>query len=90
MNSGLTDQIIAAQALNIVKSSMKNIAIALTETATPEVRKSLVKHFQDTVSGHEKITNLMIEKGWYQAYDMTSQIKMDLQNATTTMQQTLQ
>ncbi|MCY0876988.1 MAG: spore coat protein [Firmicutes bacterium] len=82
----ITDQIVASEALNILKSSLKNTAIALTETATNEVRQTLVRHFNESVHGHEILTDLMIQRKWYQAYDIGSQVQVDIQNAQSTLQ----
>ena len=81
----LTDQIIASDLLFTAKSGIKNYALALTETASPDVRTILRKHLDDAIETHEKITNYMINKGWYHAFNIDEQIRLDLNNAETAL-----
>ena len=81
----LTDQIIAADFLNVAKMGIKNYAAALAETSSPEIRNTLKVQLNDAINTHEKITNYMLDKGWYQVHDVNEQIKMDLQNAKKAM-----
>jgi similar to spore coat protein len=81
----LTDQIIAADLLNSAKTGVKNIAVALTEASTPEVRGALKKQLNDAITAHENVFNYMSSKGWYNAKDMNEQLRMDIQNASAAM-----
>jgi similar to spore coat protein len=81
----LTDQIIAADLLNSAKTGVKNIAVALTEASTPEVRGALKKQLNDAITAHENVFNYMSTKGWYNAADVNEQLRMDIQNAKTAM-----
>jgi similar to spore coat protein len=85
IKSNLTDQIIAIDMLNASKSGIKSCAAALSETATPQVRTVLRKQLDQAITGHETLTNFMMSKGWYDAFNPTNQIKMDLQNAQTAL-----
>lgn len=82
----LTEQVIASEMLNIMKTSIKSQALALTEVATTDVRAMILRHFADTVKGHELITDFMIQCGWYKAYEIGAQIQADIQNANTALQ----
>jgi similar to spore coat protein len=81
----MTDQVIAGDFLISAKSGIKNYALALSETASPNVRNILRKQLDTAIVTHEQITNYMISKGWYQAYNIKEQIKLDMQNAQTAL-----
>ncbi|GIP19448.1 spore coat protein [Paenibacillus montaniterrae] len=81
----LSDQVIATDFLIAAKSGVRNYALALTETASPQVREALKNQLNQAIATHEKITNLMISRGWYNAYDMNQQLQMDIQNTDTAL-----
>lgn len=82
----MTDQVIAQDMLLAAKAGIKNYALALTETTSPEVRNVLRKHMEDAITAHENISTYMVNKGWYKAYDFMGQIEMNIQNAQTALQ----
>lgn len=81
----MTDQIIASDLLLSTKSGVRNYAVALTEASSPQVRQTLRRHLEDAIVAHEQVSAYMAAKGWYQAYDMSAQVELDLQNAQTAM-----
>jgi similar to spore coat protein len=81
----MTDQVIAADFLFAAKSGMKLCAIALGESATPEVRQFVRNQFEESATMHEKITNYMMQKGWYHPYDAVEQLQLDKRNAQTAL-----
>jgi similar to spore coat protein len=81
----LTDQVIASDFLIGAKSAVKNYAVALTETATPEVRTILRKQLEQALQTHEQITNYMMNKGWYHPYNVSEQLQLDMKNAQTAL-----
>lgn len=81
----MTDPVIAADLLISAKANVRSYAYALAEAASPEVRNVLRRHLQDAINLHEQVTNYMIEKNWYKAYDVPAQIQADLQNAQTAL-----
>jgi len=83
--AGMTDQVIATDLLIAAKSGVRNYAIALTETASLDVRTVLRRHLEDAIRTHEQITEYMMEKGWYHVYDVPEQIRLDIQNAETAL-----
>jgi similar to spore coat protein len=83
--AAMTDQVIAADLLISAKSGVRNYAIALTETASAEVRTVLRRHLEDAIRTHEQVSNYMADQGWYHAYDATKQIQLDIQNAQTAL-----
>ncbi|MDF2685823.1 MAG: coat protein [Clostridia bacterium] len=82
----MTEQIIATDFLLDVKNGIKNYAAALSETATPEVRNVLKKHLDAAIFTHEKIIAYMMDKGYYHAYNLQEQIKIDLEASNTVME----
>lgn len=80
---GLTDQVIATDFLISAKAAVRNYAVALTETATPELKATLKQQLNDAIATHEKITNYMMEKGFYHPHDLGEQLQLDLNTADT-------
>ncbi|MFP7733277.1 spore coat protein [Priestia aryabhattai] len=72
---------IAADLLLSAKNGVRTYAVALTETATPEVRKVLKKQVDEAIELHEKIAQYMIDNEMYHAYDVEEQVNHDLNKA---------
>jgi similar to spore coat protein len=49
----MTDQVIAQDLLNSIKTGIKSLATALTEAATPDVRQVLRNQLNDALNMHE-------------------------------------
>jgi len=81
----MTEQVIATDFLLASKAAIKNYAAALAETASPEVRDALRRQFDVAVGTHERITNYMMNKGYYHAYNPEEQIRVDMKAADTVM-----
>lgn len=81
----MTEQVIASDFLIAAKSGVRNYAMALTETASPQVRDVLRRHLNDAINTHERITNYMMSKGYYQAYNPQQQIVADMEAAESVM-----
>ena len=81
----LSDQVIATDFLVSAKSAVRNYSIALTETTSPEVRTTLRKHLNDAITTHETILNFMMIKGYYHAYDLKEQFKVDMKTTDTAL-----
>ena len=77
----LTDQVVASDLLFSSKSAITNISLAISETSSPEIRNVLRKQLDDAIDSHQKISSLMMNKGWYHAQNIDEQIKLDLKNA---------
>ncbi len=80
-NGFLTNEMIATDLLIGSKSAIKNYAWALSETASPQVRQILQQQLNDAIDAHSKLTNYMLSKGYYYAYNMESQLNKDIQAA---------
>lgn len=77
----LSDQTISGDLLMASKTGVRNLAYAITETASPQLRQILKKHLADAIDSHEKVTNYMMNQNWYPAYNVDQLIQMDLQTA---------
>jgi similar to spore coat protein len=75
---GMTDQVIATDFLISAKAGIRNYAVAITETGTPELKTALREQLNTAIATHEKITNYMIARGFYHPHDLTEQLQVDL------------
>ncbi|MGD6804440.1 spore coat protein [Rossellomorea vietnamensis] len=81
----LTDQVVATDLLIAAKSGVRNYAMAITETGSPEIKEVMTKHLEEALDLHEKISSYMVERGWYHAYDTNEQLDLNLQNIDTAL-----
>jgi similar to spore coat protein len=75
---GMTDQVIATDFLISAKAGIRNYAVAITETGTPELKAALREQLNTAIATHEKITNYMIARGFYHPHDLSEQLQVDL------------
>lgn len=71
----------ATDLLIFAKTAVRNYAIAITETATPQLRNTLNKQLQAAVRTHGKIFDFMYKKGYYPAYDFKKLLQNDIRTA---------
>ncbi|NNU84882.1 spore coat protein [Geobacillus sp. BMUD] len=71
----------AGDLLGFSKTAVRNYAAAITETATPVLRKTFVRHLLKAIETHEKAFNYMYERGHYSAYDLAQLLHNDVRNA---------
>lgn len=81
----LTDQVVAMDLLISAKSGVRNYAMAVTESGTPEIKEVLIRHLEEALDLHERISNYMMEKGWYHAWNTSEQIDLNLTNIDTAL-----
>lgn len=81
----LADMTFAVDFLIRAKEGVRNIATALTETASPDLRILLRKQLNQAIQMHQEITDLMIEKKWFHPHDMSEQYKLDQLSAKNTI-----
>jgi spore coat protein F len=72
----------AGDLLGLAKSSVRNYAAAITETATPQVREVLTSHLLKAIKCHADVFNYMYKNGMYPAYDLRRLLENDMKNAT--------
>lgn len=53
----INDETIATDLLLSAKSGVRSLAVAITETATPEVKKVLKKELETAIDLHDKLPN---------------------------------
>lgn len=82
---GLNDQMIASDLLIGAKSAVRNYAMALTESVSPDVRGVLKKQLDTAITAHENISMYMINKGYYHAYNVNEQVQQDVAMANRTV-----
>ncbi|OCA91723.1 spore coat protein [Pseudobacillus wudalianchiensis] len=68
----------AGDLLVFLKTAVRNLAIAITETATPALRDVLVKQLNSAIQAHTTIFNYMYKKGYYPAYDLNRLLQNDV------------
>jgi similar to spore coat protein len=81
----LTDQVVATDFLIAAKSGVRNYAMAITETGSPEIKEVLTKHLEEALDLHEQISSFIVERGWYHALDTNEQLDLNLQNIDTAL-----
>lgn len=74
----------ALEFLLTVKSGVRMTAMALTECATPEVRTVVRRHLAQAIDMHEKLSQLMMDKGWLMPYNPGEQFQLDVKSAQMT------
>lgn len=68
----------AGDLLAMSKTLVRNYGIAVTESATPQLRRTFMNHMTKAVRGHERIFNYMYGKGLYPAYDLGKMLQNDV------------
>ncbi|PSM01028.1 spore coat protein [Bacillus subtilis] len=81
----LADTTFAMDFLIRAKEGVRNTAVALTETASPDVRALLRKQLMQGIAMHQEITELMISKKWFYPYELSEQYKLDQLSAKNTI-----
>ncbi|AFZ89575.1 spore coat protein [Bacillus velezensis] len=81
----LADMTFAMDFLIRAKEGIRNTAVALTETASPDVRALLRKQLMQGIAMHQEITDLMVSKKWFHPHDLSEQYKLDQLSAKNTL-----
>lgn len=71
----------AGDLLGMAKTLVRNYAIAITETATPELRQVFAKHLSHAINLHAKTFNFMYARSFYPAYNFERLLENDVQLA---------
>jgi spore coat protein F len=71
----------AGDLLAFTKTGVRNYAVAITETATPQLRDVLTKQLNLMIKAHERIFLFMYKNGHYPSYDMKKLIEHDVMMA---------
>ena len=78
-----SDSAIALDFLIAAKSSVRNCAVALTETEDLVLREALRRQMEAAIDMRREIADLMMSKGWLHPFDLNKQFKMDMLSAQT-------
>lgn len=68
----------AGDLLSFSKAAVRNYAVAITETATPQLRNVLAKQLQLAVNCHARIYNYMYQRGYYPSYNLDKLLNNDV------------
>ncbi|GIO85134.1 spore coat protein [Paenibacillus faecis] len=72
----------AANLLGFFKTAVRTYAIAITETATPSLRETFLRHLNTGVALHAKVFNFMYSNGYYPSYNLEHLLANDIQMAS--------
>ncbi|RUT33673.1 spore coat protein [Paenibacillus zeisoli] len=81
----MADMTFAMDFLLRAKEGVRNLSIALTETASPDVRAQLRNHLMQGIELHQEISELMIRKKWFHPYELNEQYQLDQLSAKNTV-----
>ncbi|MCY8235446.1 spore coat protein [Priestia endophytica] len=68
----------AGDLLAFSKAAVRNYAVAITETATPKLRKVLAKQLRLAIKCHARIYQYMYERGYYPSYNLEKLLNNDI------------
>ncbi|MFX3650074.1 spore coat protein [Paenibacillus sp. FSL R5-0623] len=81
----MADMTFAMDFLIRAKEGVRNLSIALTETASPDVRALLHTQLKQGIAMHQEISELMIRKKWFHPYELNEQYQLDQLSANNTV-----
>lgn len=67
--------------LGFAKTAVRSYAIAITETATPQLRETLQKQLNAAIQLHGKVFYFMLSCGLYPSYDLPKLLSNDVATA---------
>lgn len=77
----MADASIALDFLLSIKNGIRNYSVAITETASPDLRQALTLQMESAIDLHSEVSDLMITKGWLYPNDTGKQIELDIKSA---------
>lgn len=72
-NTNLTDKDIASDMLKDSKFGISTLSMAATEAVNPSLRQLIDTQLKVAVDDHHRLSDMMIKKNWYPAYDNPTQ-----------------
>lgn len=72
-NSRLSEKDIAFDMLKDSKFGIASLALATCETVNPQLRQILDTQLTSATMSHHELSDIMLKKGWYTAYDQPMQ-----------------
>ncbi|MER2030989.1 MAG: spore coat protein [Solibacillus sp.] len=77
----LTDSGVALEFLLTTKTGIRNLSIALTETASPALQKIMRTQLDVMIDLYFEISELMMEKEWLKPFNLEDQKELDIKSA---------
>lgn len=77
---GMPEKIDSVLALDLVltaKEAIRNYAVAITETASPELRTTLHNQMEALIDFQTEAIELLMVKKWFHPYELKEQQKLD-------------
>lgn len=72
-NASMTDKDIARSLITESKHDITSLSKAALESTNPQLRNILTKQLNSCMTDHFKLSDLAIEKNWYDAYGSPEQ-----------------
>jgi similar to spore coat protein len=86
-NTTLTEKDIALDLLTSSKATIATLTKALTETTNPALRETLRNQLTACVNSHYRLSDIAVNRGWYNAYtDPQQQLQNELSAINTVTQ----
>lgn len=86
-NNALTEKDIALDLMASSKGTISTLSKALTETTNSELRETLKNELTACVNSHNRLSDIAISKGWYNAHENPEQqIQNELSNINSVIQ----
>jgi spore coat protein CotF len=82
----MADMTFAMDFLIRTKNGVRNTAVSLTETISPDARTLLRAQLHQSLALHQEITELMVRKKWFHPYELEEQYKLDQLSADNTVE----
>lgn len=77
----LTDAGVALEFLLTTKTGIRNLSIALTETASPALQKIMRTQLNVMIDLYFEISELMMKKEWLKPFNLEGQKELDIKSA---------
>lgn len=75
--------------LALSKTSVRNYGIAITETATPALRRVFKNHLSKAIDLHAKVFAYMYERSYYPAYNLNQLLQNDINLANKALEKSI-
>lgn len=81
-DTNFSDKDIASDMLKDSKFGVSTLSIAATEAVNPQLRQILNTQLTTAVQDHQRLSDIMIKKNWYPAYDNpTEQLRNEVRES---------
>jgi similar to spore coat protein len=82
-----SDHAIATDMLFESKAAVKDLATAITESTSDEIRTFLTQELRSAITHHEQIYGFLQDRGIYDAYNVPEQLQKDIEYANRALNQ---